>query len=63
MPKACKSCHMLIEAGTECPACKGTEFTERFNSVAIIFNAEKSDIAKKLGYKMPGRYAVKVKEK
>jgi DNA-directed RNA polymerase subunit E" len=54
---------MLIEEGDKCPSCGGIEFTEKFHSVAIIFNAEKSQIAQKLGYKMPGRYAIKIKEK
>ncbi len=61
MTKACKSCHMLLEEAQACPGCGGSEFTEKFNSVAFITNAEKSDIAKKLGVKMPGRYAIKIK--
>ncbi len=54
---------MLLEESAACPACGGIEFTEKFHSVAVIFNHEKSQIAQKLGFKAPGRYAVKIKEK
>lgn len=76
MSKACKNCHLIIEAPeaakpgeahtpavTVCPLCQGTEFTEKYNSIAMVFDAQKSEIAAKLGAKAPGRYAVKIKER
>jgi DNA-directed RNA polymerase subunit E" len=57
--KACKICHRLTEE-KECPACKVKELTENWQGVAIVFNPEKSEIAKELGFGSPGTYAVKV---
>lgn len=65
MSKACKKCHLVIDAPETavCPLCQGTDFTEKFNSIAQIFNAEKSEVAAKMGIHAPGRYAVKIKER
>lgn len=63
MTKACKGCHMIVEEAAVCPGCGSEQFTEKFNSIAVIFNAEKSEIGRKLGVKMPGRYAIKIKER
>jgi len=57
--KACKICHRLTE-DKECPACKLKELTENCQGVIIVFNPEKSEIAKELGFEAPGKYAVKV---
>lgn len=62
MTKACKACHMIVEEASACPSCAGAEFTERFSSIVAIFDVEKSEVAKKLGAKVPGRYAVKIRE-
>lgn len=63
--KACKKCHKIYSDDiNQCSNCQdGSEpdFTDRYNSVATIFDAERSEIAKRLGFKTPGRYAVKVK--
>ena len=61
MTKACKNCHLLVEEAAECPICKTSDFSEKFNSIALIFDAQKSEIAAKLGAKTPGRYAIKVR--
>jgi DNA-directed RNA polymerase subunit E" len=61
MTKACKNCHLLVEEAHECPLCKGTDFSEKFNSMVVVFDAQKSEVAQKLGAKAPGRYAIKVK--
>lgn len=63
MSKACKSCRLIVETEAVCPLCSGTEFTERYNSTAQIFDPAKSEIAARLGVKAPGRYAIKIKEK
>lgn len=57
--KACKICHRLTEE-KECPACKTKDLTENWQGVAIVFNPEKSEIAKELKFEAPGTYAVKV---
>lgn len=63
MAKACKSCHLLVENENTCPLCGGSEFSERFTSVVQIFDASKSEIAAKIGAKVPGRYAIKIRDK
>jgi DNA-directed RNA polymerase subunit E" len=57
--KACKECHILTE-DKECPICKKRELTENWQGIAIIFKPEESEIAKELGFKVPGKYAIKV---
>lgn len=57
--KACKSCKYLVDGNT-CPICKGTQFAESWKGKLIILNAEKSEIAKKVGIKVKGEYAIKV---
>ncbi len=59
--KACKNCRYIIEQGNVCPACQSTDFSDKFNSQIIIFDAEKSEIARKLGAKIAGKYAVRIK--
>jgi len=57
--KACKECHILIE-DKECPICKKKDLTENWQGIVIIFNPKESEIAKELGFKVKGRYAIKV---
>ncbi|MBN2094907.1 MAG: DNA-directed RNA polymerase, subunit E'' [Candidatus Aenigmarchaeota archaeon] len=57
--KACKICHRVTE-DKECPACKTKDLTENWQGIIIIFNPEKSEVARELGFEAPGRYAVKV---
>jgi DNA-directed RNA polymerase subunit E" len=59
--KACKKCR-FISKGPTCPLCGGTALTERWSGVLLIIDPEKSEVAKKLGIKVPGKYAAKLKE-
>jgi len=59
--KACKSCR-FISKGPTCPACGGTKLTDRWSGFIYIVNPETSEVAKKLGFKSPGKYAAKMKE-
>ncbi len=59
MRKACKTCKLIVEKGNVCPACHGTDLTSNFQGIVVIFDVE-SDIAKKLGIAVPGKYALKV---
>lgn len=64
MVKVCRNCHRIYEDVQTCPQCeegKNKDFSDRYNSTALIIDAEKSQIAQKLGFKTPGLYAVKVK--
>ncbi|MEM4702888.1 MAG: transcription elongation factor subunit Spt4 [Candidatus Pacearchaeota archaeon] len=57
--KACKKCKIIVEQ-EKCPVCQGNNFTESWKGKAIVFDAEKSEIAAKLKIKQPGTYAIKV---
>jgi len=58
--RACTQCKTLFY-GSVCPNCKATSFSEDFSGLLIILDPEKSQIAKKVGIKTPGRYALKVR--
>lgn len=58
--RACRNCHMLISHGDTCPVCGGKEFTDRWNGYVVMFNAEKSSLAKILGIKVNSAYAISV---
>jgi DNA-directed RNA polymerase subunit E" len=57
--KACKRCGFIVKVDNKCPACGSDELSEKFQGIAIIFDAEKSEVAKYLGKKAPGEYALK----
>jgi DNA-directed RNA polymerase subunit E" len=57
--KACKQCKRIITKGSVCPVCKTSEVTSSFQGVVVIFDVQ-SEIAKKLGITVPGKYAIKV---
>lgn len=59
--KACIRCKALVQPDVQkCPVCGSTDFTNEWSGIVIIVNPEKSDIAKLLGIKTAGRYALKV---
>lgn len=57
--RACKSCKMVIEEEI-CPVCK-LPTTQYWSGYIGITDPENSEIAKKMGLKIPGRYALKVR--
>jgi DNA-directed RNA polymerase subunit E" len=57
--KACKKCKLLV-SGDECPICKGHQFVQNWKGRIAIMDAERSDIAQKVGMKAQGEYAIKV---
>jgi len=60
--KACIKCKFLVSKEEKiCPSCNGKEFSEEWSGLLIIFNVEKSEIAKILNIKKEGMYAIKVK--
>ncbi len=60
MRKVCKTCKMFVE-GQTCPVCKGNQFTETWKGRVFISNAEKSEVAQNVGFKVKGEYAIKIK--
>jgi DNA-directed RNA polymerase subunit E" len=59
MPKkVCKNCKIFV-SGNECPLCKGNNFTESWQGRINIVDANKSEIAKKIGINTKGEYVLK----
>ena len=58
--KVCMGCKLFVEEDT-CPNCNGNQFTQNWQGRIYINNPEKSTIAQKLGIKMKGEYAIKVR--
>jgi DNA-directed RNA polymerase subunit E" len=61
--KACTQCRMIVNDASECPNCHSTTLTEKFMGQIIVMDPEKSEIAKKLDVKVPGRYAIKLQQR
>jgi len=60
--KACIKCKLLVPFNVEeCPNCGSREFSEEWEGMVIILDAERSQVAKKLGIEKPGRYAIKLR--
>lgn len=58
--KACKKCKIFVE-GTECPVCKGNQFSTNWQGRLFILDSNKSIIANKIGITVKGEYAIKVR--
>ncbi len=58
--RACTVCHFLTKEHV-CPKCRNTSLSDDFSGVVIIFEPEKSEIAKAMNIKEKGRYALKVR--
>ncbi|MEM3030510.1 MAG: transcription elongation factor subunit Spt4 [Candidatus Micrarchaeia archaeon] len=58
--KACKNCRLIVAEGAKCPNCGG-ELTDKWSSYIMVFDPAKSELAKKIGAKVPGKYAVRIK--
>jgi DNA-directed RNA polymerase subunit E" len=56
--KACKNCR-AIYSGSKCPKCGSEESTDGFKGKVVVLNSEESEIAKKVGVKENGEYAIK----
>jgi DNA-directed RNA polymerase subunit E" len=56
---ACRKC-LTISQGKVCPNCGSTELTENWKGLVVVFDVEKSEVAKALGVAKPGRYALQV---
>jgi len=60
MKKACNQCKIIF-SGEKCPICQGNDFSESWKGRIYVFDAEHSEIAKKLEIKVKGEYAIKTK--
>jgi DNA-directed RNA polymerase subunit E" len=58
--KVCKTCHRVVE-GKICPVCKTSSFSTDWSGYVIILDPKRSEIAKKMGVDIKGKYALKVR--
>ncbi len=57
---ACRKCKFINTDSNVCKNCGSTDLTREWYGYVIILDPEKSEIAKKLGIKIPGKFALKV---
>ncbi|MCL5419339.1 MAG: DNA-directed RNA polymerase, subunit E'' [Candidatus Marsarchaeota archaeon] len=58
--QACKNCRFIVMQGGVCPICGSNQLTTKWSGMVVVLNVEKSEIAKKLGIKMDGSYAINI---
>ena len=58
--KVCVRCRMFVEEN-ECPNCHISQFSTTWKGRLAILDSEKSTIAKNIGLKTKGEYAIKVR--
>jgi len=58
--KACKRCKILVD-GDACPICSSNQLTDTWKGKIIVLDPEKSEIAKKIGVKQKGVFALKTR--
>ncbi|RLG18961.1 hypothetical protein DRN67_03685 [Candidatus Micrarchaeota archaeon] len=59
--KACRICNLIISEGNVCPNCNKSDLSDRWDSYILVFDPEKSELAKKIEAKTPGKYAVRIR--
>ena len=60
MDFACKECHLILE-DKSCPRCPDSEVSREWQGFVEVLNPERSDLAKEMGIRTPGRYALRVR--
>ncbi|MFH1181971.1 MAG: transcription elongation factor subunit Spt4 [Candidatus Woesearchaeota archaeon] len=60
MRKVCKTCRSFTEE-SNCPVCKGNQFTNTWQGRINVIDPSKSEIAKKCAIAAKGDYAIKVR--
>lgn len=58
--KVCKTCKIFV-SGKRCPICHNADFSESWKGRVAVIDPEKSEIAKHIGIKVKGEYAIKVR--
>jgi len=59
--KACKVCRLVSEGSEKCPSCSSDQLTEKWSNYVYVEDPEHSEIAKNIGAKAPGKYALNIK--
>ena len=60
MKKVCKECKMFVEKD-KCPNDGSDKLTDNWKGRIFIMDANKSEIAKRVGIKVKGEYAIKIR--
>ena len=58
--RACRDCKFITSSKDKCENCGSTNLTQNFSGMIIIIDEEKSEIAKELGIRKKGAYAIRV---
>ncbi len=58
--KACKDCR-FISNGPICPNCKSNNLSDDWSGLVVIMDPSISEVAKRMGIKAAGRYAIRVR--
>jgi len=58
--KVCRKCRIFVN-GEVCPICGGNDFSTTWAGIAVIVDPKNSEVAKKMGINVPGKYALKVR--
>lgn len=58
--KACKNCR-FVSNGSICPNCKSSNLSDDWSGLVVIIDPSASEVAKKMGVKVAGRYALRVR--
>jgi len=56
----CRECHRVVE-GEACGICGSSNLSTDWTGYLVIIDPERSEVAKKMNIKLPGRYALKVR--
>ena len=59
---ACRTDRLIIAQGNTCPLCGQQNLTTKWNGQVVVLNVEKSDVARKLGIKVNGVYALNIND-
>ncbi|WP_290596410.1 MULTISPECIES: transcription elongation factor subunit Spt4 [unclassified Archaeoglobus] len=57
---ACRNCKFINVDSSICKNCGSSELTKEWYGYVVIIDPEKSEIAKRLDIKIPGKYALRV---
>ena len=58
--KVCRKCRVFVN-GKQCAVCGKNDLSSTWAGVAIVLDPTKSEVSKKMGVDLPGKYALKVR--
>jgi len=51
----------MISNGPICPNCKSSNLSDDWTGIVIVMDPKNSKIAEKMGIRVPGKYAIRVR--